>query len=347
MAIFFLKKRNPSTIAEGEGLVINKEWLKVNEKPVTPKEDVRPGDQTFLTFPEWYLVFSPEEQAAYFKNHTATTFPYMNHTSQIWHSYKVVNDQIKDNFEYNGGYHFMIWVIGSSASIEYSIKAWYETLVGRLTDTGTNETDEDKFYAKFTQDYTDFIKDRPWYEFDFKSRFFGLWNNTSFFGDHFLRKLERKYIYTSELFVKWGYGKLIGMGTKTVYEEALPTTVVLLDSLDHDSEVILKVLERRLDGSALVSLPRYDKFNMSACILAMEGYSFREIAGNNSAILLTIIVPTDKKITYENSQVVFTQPLATETGYKRVALTTRVTDLHKLLRQLQANAIPIEHIFDF
>src|SRR5260221_14367245 len=93
--IFFFKKRNPTTIAVGEGLVIKKEWLTQNKTPITPKNDCRPADQTFLTFPEWYLVFSPEEQSNYFKQYTASTFPFISHTAQIWESYKIVNDQIK------------------------------------------------------------------------------------------------------------------------------------------------------------------------------------------------------------------------------------------------------------
>ena len=31
----------------------------------TPVEDRRPPDQTFLTYPEWFLVFSPAEYAAH------------------------------------------------------------------------------------------------------------------------------------------------------------------------------------------------------------------------------------------------------------------------------------------
>lgn len=132
MSIFFFK-RQPSTIAAGKGLVIPKEWLVANKNPITPAKDVRPADQTFLTFPEWFLVFSPEEQANYFKQHTATTFPYMRHTSQIWKSYRIVNKQIKGNFPTNWGYHFMIWVIGVSTTVEYTAKSWYETIVGRLS----------------------------------------------------------------------------------------------------------------------------------------------------------------------------------------------------------------------
>lgn len=327
--IFFFKKRNPTTIAAGEGLVIKKEWLKQNNKPITPKNDCRPADQTFLTFPEWYLVFSPEEQAIYFKQHTTSTFPFMSHTAQIWESYKIVNNQIKDNFPTNTGYHFMIWVIGSSASVEYSIKTWYETIIGRITDTYDVKTEEDKFNATFTQDYVDFIKDRPWYEFDFKSRLKYLWTYTSFFGDNFFRKIERKYILTSELAVKYIYGKLIGLGTKTVYDEALPTTAVVLEN------------------DSLLYLPRYDKFANAVISLAENGYGFKEIAGNNSAILLTVLVPASIKIDFENIQTVFTQPISSDPATKRIALAIPVASLSELLLQLNNNKIKIEHVFDF
>src|SRR3954470_10792531 len=94
IGIFFFKRRNPTTIAVGDGLVVPKEWLLTKKRPITQAKDVRPADQTFLTYPEWFLVFSPEEQANYFKNHTATTFPFMSHVEEIWKSYKIVNDQI-------------------------------------------------------------------------------------------------------------------------------------------------------------------------------------------------------------------------------------------------------------
>ncbi len=344
--IFFYKQRNPATIAAGEGLVISRQWLVTNPHPVTPPNDVRPADQTFLTFPEWYLVFSPEEQAAYFKQHTATSFPFMSHTAQIWQSYKIVNEQIKNNFPPNKGYHFMIWVIGSSASVEYSIKALYETVIGRITDTHDVLTDEDRFNAIFTQDYVDFIKDKPWYEFNFKSRLAALWTSTSFFGDHFVRKAERKYILTSELLVKTIYGKLIGLGTKTVYDDALHTTTVLVDHLPANTEGI-NIIRQLPDSSALVSLPRYDKFNAAIQALAKTGCIFREIAGNTSAVLLTVLVSAGSSDTFHNTQTVFIQPLSSNLSRKRIALATPVKDLNRLLVQLNAKGITVEHIFDF
>ncbi len=345
-AIFFYKKRNPTTISIGKGLVINKDWLIRNKNPITPKDYNRPADQTFLTFPEWYLVFSPDEQATYFKNHTSSSFPYMSHVNQFWKSYKIINQQIKGNFPYNTGYHFMIWVIGISTTVEYALKALYETTIGRLTDTKEVLTEEDIFTAKFTQDYVDFIKDKPWYEFDFKSRLVSLWKNTSFFGQHFFRKLDRKYILSSELIVKFLYAKLIGLGTKTVYDAALPTTEVLVENIPQNDQK-LKIIKQYQDKSAIISLPRYDKFNAAIVELATKGIVFKEIAGNNSAILLSVLMPTSSNLVFENTQTVFIQPFATDPKMQRIAIAVPVKKLNKLLVKLDENNIKIEHIFDF
>ncbi len=344
--VFFYKKKD-ATIPMGNGLIVDKAWLQANKHPLTPAKDIRPADQTFLTFPEWYLVFSPEDQANYYKNTTATTFPYMVHTMQIWQSYHIVNDQIKENFPVNKGYHFMIWVIGTSASAEYTIKSWYETVIGRFTDTHEAITDEDKFNAQFTQDYVDFIKDHPWYEFDFKSRLRSLWVDNSFFGAHFLRKLERKYILTSELLVKTGYGKLIQAGTKTIYNEALPTTLVVVDSVPPANKGALSFTMLK-DGSGMIALPRYDKFNKAISNLAKAGFTFKEIAGNNSAILLTVFTDDDVVESFPCAKTLFVQCVIADPYHvKRTALVVPVKDLNNLLLYLDNHKIRIEHVFDY
>jgi hypothetical protein len=329
IAISVVKKKNHTTIAAGEGLVVSKEWLSINKDPKTPVADVRPADQTFLTFPEWYLVFSPEEQAQYYTHATSTTFPFTTHTAQIWESYKIVNDQIKDNFPRNDGYHLMIRVIGVSASVEYSVKAWYELVVGRLTDTTIPITDEDKFNAKFTREYVDFINDLPWYQFDFKSELKELWTATPFFGDHLLRKLERRYILTSELMVKYVYGKLIGFGTQQVYDEALLTTAVILEN------------------DSLVHLPRYNRFAAAATKLAAEGHSFKEIAGNTSAIMITILVNSSDSTRLDGTQEIFSQLISSDPQWKRVAIVVPVRDLNKVLLEIERKKVMVEHAFDY
>jgi hypothetical protein len=346
--LFLRKGRNPLTIPAGKGCVVPKEWLISNPQPVTPAEHIRPADQTFLTYPEWFLVHSPAEIADYAHSRTTTTFPYMAHVRQLWRSYGIMYDQIKESFPFNTGYHIMIWVIGVSTTIEYALKALYETVIGRLTDpaNGGVVTDEDKFNAQFTQDYVDFIRVRPWYEFDFTSRIPKLLGGTSFFGDHFFRKLERKYMLLTELLVKAGYGYLIKLGTKASYDEALPTTAVIIDKVPAAS-LPSAPAKTYPDGSALLMLPRYEAFHPAVSALVQQGVTFREIAGNNSALLLTLLGPESWQPASPDFRLVFTQPIVTKPGLKRVALVTTVDKLDQTIRYVNTQGVRIEHIYDY
>lgn len=304
-------------------------WLHSDTATCTPKADQRPADQTFLTFPEWYLVFSPEEQAHYLTKHTATDFPYLAHTYQIWESYHLVSSTIKGHYAPNPGYHFMIKVIGSSATVEYILKAIYEKVVGRITDTKIPLTEEDQFAAKFTDHYVCFIKGQPWYAFDFKKELHSLWTDIPLLGNHILRKAERRYFLTTELLVKWGYGKLISMGTKKIYDEALPTTSVCFAN------------------NQVIQLPRYDRFAPAIINYANSGWNVKEIAGNHSILLFTVIAPTQHQVMPKHCMTLFSQRLASDTTYTRRALVTQVSDLSEVCRQLTEQSVFVEHVFDY
>jgi hypothetical protein len=125
-AFIFFFGREPSTVYADHTGLREKSWLTNSSAPAIPPEHRRPPDQTFLTYPEWFLVFAPAEQAGFFENHTATKFPFMTHVCQIWGGYGAVYDQIRDNFPFNAGYHMMIVVIATSSTVEFGLKNVYE-----------------------------------------------------------------------------------------------------------------------------------------------------------------------------------------------------------------------------
>jgi hypothetical protein len=347
---FTVKNRKPSTVSAGKGLLIDKTWLATNQHPLTPQAAIRLPDQTFLTYPEWFLVFSPAEQADYFKTHTSTTFPYLKHVDQMWGGYGVVYDQIKGNFPFNTGYHVMIGVIAGSTTVEYGIKSFYETIIGRVTDANPNEemTTEDKFNADYEHSYVKFIEALPWYEYDFNHQLKSLWRNTPFSGPHLLRKLERRYYLTTELLVKSGYGWLIGLGTKSAYETASLQTAVVIDKLPAGLDTTgfvhnVKVLP---NGMVLANLPRYAEFNTAVSKLAKNGVGFTEIAGNKGAIMLTILTERPLNVT-GNYKALFTQPVFTKPGLSRIALVTTVKNISATIKTLLDDKVIIEHVYDY
>ena len=73
---------------------------------LTPKEHHRGPEQTYLTFPEWFLVFSPAEYAEYVKTEYPSDFPFWGHVRQFWQSYgAVARETTNDKYQFNGGYH--------------------------------------------------------------------------------------------------------------------------------------------------------------------------------------------------------------------------------------------------
>jgi hypothetical protein len=248
----------------------------------------------------------------------------------MWGGYGVMYDQIKGNFQFNTGYHVMIMVIAGSTTVEYSIKSFYETIIGRLTDTDPTEemTVEDKFNADYEYSYVKFIEALPWYEYDFNHELKTLWSNTSLSGPHLLRKLERRYYLTTELLIKSGYGWLIGFGTKSAYgTAALTTTVVLpqlpaeLNALDGD-----KYIKPLTGDKIVVDMPRYADFTPAVIKLARVNEGFIEIAGNKGAIMLTVL--NNKPLnSNSNYKVLFTQPIVTKPGLSRIAMVTTVGNL--------------------
>ena len=296
--------------------------------PLTPPEHRRPADQTFLTYPEWFLVFSPAEYADFVKTHPPDEFPFIGHVRQFWRGYYAVWNETRGKYPFNGGYHMMIVVIGTSTTLEYAIRSAYETVFGRLTElTSTHGmTAEDRYGARVAKEYVDFIRVYPWYEFDFVARLKGLWTSTGFLGPDMIRKWERKWWLTTEYGGKAIYGWMIRKATKAAYEEPLPTTAVVLS-----------------DGR-LVMLPRYEAFMPAAVKLAESGAEFREIAGNDKTILVSVLAPSG---TAASDRLLLRQPIITRPGTERLLMSVPIVNLSASLRHYSRAPYTIEHVFDF
>ena len=318
---------------------------------VTPPEHVRGVEQTFLTYPEWFLVFSPAEYATFIRHAPANEFPFLGHVGQFWSGYKAVFDKSRSmGHDLNPGYHLMVMVIGISTTVEYALRAVYEARFGALSQATTGApTAEDQLGAQVAQDYVDFIRVLPWYEFDFVRPLKALWTELPWTGPDMLRKWERRYALTTEYAIKAGYAKLIGLGTQTIYEPALLVTAVQLRPLPPPDPTWpdVKTLATAPDGTALVTVPRYDAFMHYAQALANRGADFREIAGNRSVILVSLIGGTGWRPQQGIDQVLFEQPILTQPGRQRVVATAKVPTLAQSLREWAAAGVQVEHIFDY
>ncbi|HLQ44342.1 MAG TPA: hypothetical protein VK137_06415 [Planctomycetaceae bacterium] len=313
----------------------------------TPAADCRAADQTFLTFPEWFLVYSPKEYAELIAERSPSEFPYLEHIGQFWQGYRAVSEATKDE-PFNGRYHEMIFVIGASTSFEYGLKWFYETTVGRVAElTSRPPTEEDRLAAKVAKDYVDFLDVEPWYRFDFVTPLRRVWTEP-WRGPNLLRKWERKYFLTTEYSAKVIYAWMIKRSTESAYGIQTSLTTVVVDHLPSPIPAELSGLKARetlADGHVLLDLPRYQALTAQAELLARHQINFVEIAGNRGPILVSAIVPTE--FDESGMTILAKQLILTQERKQRVLMTVPIADLSTRLRTLNQSGIHVEHVYDF
>ena len=308
----------------------------------------RPEASTYLTFPEWYLVFNPQEYGRFIAERRPSDFPYFASIGQFWCGYCEVYGIANKHYPFNAGDQLMEAVIGTSFSAEYAGKGAWENTIGRLAEwAGGTKTEEDAYAARVAQEYGSFVPTDPWYEFPFGNRLAGLWKGTSLFGPHLARKWERKTFLSLEYGIKALYAALIRLGTHAVYGVADTEIYAAVqdapESLFQDRRVRKK--KDLGNGCYLITLPHYQGFTDTAPSLARQGVQFVDLAGNGE-ILLTAIAPPGWKYDLSDGRLLFTMNMMTSAG-KRIAVQAPTRSLSKILNQLEAEKVELEHLFDY
>lgn len=243
----------------------------------------------------------------------------------------------------------MLWVIGSSYSIELILKGLYENTIGRLTEALTSDasTDEDRLIQNYHQQYADYVHIYPWYEFSFFSRLKEFWSENSLWGENAIRKWERKIFFSIDYLVKSAYSQIIKIGTKMSYEPEATTIYAVVQDGNKQLSRFSNVKILRTDQSVhLVLMPRYDDFKRLANSLAQTHIKFIEIAGNRKIFLTAIADKAADKV-LDAGEVVGLSNVPTDTTKERLLISASVASLTDLLATLQSRKIDVEHIFDY
>lgn len=302
-------------------------------EPGTPPENVRREESTYLTFPEWYIVYAARDEAAWLRRSPPSGFPYLRAVGQFWCGYSAVVDVTSTRYGFNSDNHLMLVLIGTSFTAEYAIRGLYEGTVGRATEAlGGWDTDVDRFAAELAAEYAAFMDQTPWYDFPFGDRLGALWALPGAGGSP-LRRWERRLSLSAQLAVKAGYGRAIGAAAGVVYSTENPTTVVLI--------------ERGASAPpGLVVLPRYAAFQPALLKLLRGGADPRAIAGNHE-LLLTLLAPASWRYGLAQGIVLFEQPLLVDPARKRLGVSVPVRGLRPIVAELERPGVEIEHVYDY
>jgi hypothetical protein len=321
--------------------------------PPVPPADIaryqRAEAFTYLTLPEWFIVYSTDEYARLVERRSPTDFPYFGSITQYWSFYGSACAVTRSRYPFEGSYHVMLGVIGASFTVENAIKGVYENTVGRLSAWFGRDTPEDAFAAKTAAEYGAFMHTVPWYEFPFGARIRRLWSDVPLWGPRPIRKLERRAVLTVEYAVKGAYGWLIGLASRRAYGAEDVKIHALVDgateAIFQDKRV--EKVRRTGDGAYFIRVPRYEAFTETTLALIDTGVRFVDVAGNND-MLVTVLVPAS----FDESRVpgvavVARLPILTDSQRHRLALSVPVTRLHEIVRALRAGGATIEHLYDY
>ncbi len=311
------------------------------EQAVWDKKDTIPNyarseDQTYLTLPEWYIVFSADEYACALKNGRPSQFPYFASIHQFWSIYDAVKAKTKAEYPYNFRYRLMINVIGTSYTAELFSKGVYENSIGRLTEwiAGDSAPAQNRKVEAFIQetavDYASFLKQTPWYRYPFFTKWKQFLHVHDGPGTSFIRRWERRFAFTAEMLFKSVYGKVIGYATGSTYApEDLHTYATA-------------VKDEKLQ---ILPITRYEAFTKDMPELVRQGVKFRDIAGNHR-IMMTVVAPANWKAGPEAEEF-YEWPILTNPGWKRIGLTVPVENLGAVIHDLDHQKIGIDHVFDY
>ncbi|HYN06862.1 MAG TPA: hypothetical protein VES67_05695 [Vicinamibacterales bacterium] len=304
---------------------------------------------TYLTLPEWLIVYSGDEYGQFIAHTGPSRFPYLRSVFQYWSGYRAVCQITKREYPFETGYHVMLGVIGASFTIEHVVKGLYEHTVGRVTEwLFTRDTPEDAYAVRTAQEYGTFMHTVPWYEFPFGARLAGLWKQTPAFGPHFVRKWERRFVLTAEYGSKAIYGWVIGTASGAAYGaedlqihawiENVPPAVF--------ADTRVQSVARVGETGHVVRMPRYEAFTTIALALHAQGVRFVNIAGNDE-ILVTAIGPAGRATDVSPARLASRMPLPTDRSRERLALRVPVASLHEVITRLLAAGVAIEHLYDY
>jgi hypothetical protein len=300
---------------------------------------------TYLTYPEWHIVFAYDGLAQALKNGDEHAFGYIDSITSFWSSACALTRVAGRHGGADWGTRSMIHTIGVSFTAEMLVKASYEETLGRATAwwRGPRKTPQDAVIASVAADYAAFLRQTPWYEYPFNRKAHDLWAPPVGFS---LRGWERRLGIGLEFQAKAVYAKVLA-GAVAATESAqlvIRSVVSGLDTAALGRISGVKVIGKRGDDVE-IETPRYDLFTQILTEIARQGGAIREIAGNDE-VMVSVTVRDGATAPISHGTVILRLKRDGIPG-ERLLVNVRMTDLAAFLRAYPRGEPGLEHVFDY
>ena len=312
---------------------------------ITKSEWQRAEANTYLTYPEWHIVYAYEGLAKVIKTGDEYQFPYVQSIGSFWSSFCTLNQEANRHGDAEFAHRATIHIIGVSFTIEMGMKALYEETVGRIAAfiRGNEKTPQDQVVAAKAEEFGAFLHQVPWYKFDFETANRDLWSApvTGF------RSWERRLAMGGEWKAKAAYAKAIGSLVAATGEAKLDIYSVVngLTITDLSAMKDVKIIQELPEG-ILINTPRYTIFSNLIVDIISKGGKVVEVAGNDEIMLSATAPAGSSRTELKNGRFLLGLP---RDGFddERVLINAKVADLNLLLPELVSHNILLEQLYDY
>lgn len=246
---------------------------------------------TYLTYPEWHIVYAYDGLAETLKTTDEYGFDYLRSIGGFWSSTCQMMRYADAHGGADGATRLMVHTIGVSFTLEMMMKAAYEETFGRLFAAvrGEEKTPQDLVARDMAVTYAAFLRQTPWYKFDF-----GQWRDTldAAPATNALRGWERRLALGGEWSAKIAYARAIAAGVAATGEAKLTIRSLVGDIPPTDLTTIPGVnLIKETPAGAVIETERYDAFTKIIAAITAKGGRFVEIAGNDDIMASVLVAP--------------------------------------------------------
>lgn len=309
---------------------------------ITDPDWQRAEARTYLTYPEWHIVYAYEGYAEVLKTDAPHSFPYLNAVTGFWSSLCALTKKADELGAAGSDAKLTIYTIGASFTLEMLFKAAYEETLGRIASWTSKTSPQDQVEADMAADYATFLQEIPWYKYDFDA-----WHAKLMAAQtDGLRSYERRIALGIEWKAKAAYARVIAKAAGAVGADEL-TMRVALRGIDASALAAFANVTpiSESDGIVIAEVPRYRSFTKLATQL-LQGESnaqFVEIAGNDDVLVSLYSGPNPADL--EVGDLISTTLRPGFDTAKRRLVALKITDLRRLLSTLKQDRL--EHIYDY
>jgi len=300
---------------------------------------------TYLTYPEWHIVYAYDGLAHALKTGDEYAFDYVPSIARFWRAACALTRVAGQHGGADWDTRSMIHTIGVSFTAEMLAKAAYEETIGRATAwlRGERKTPQDFVVAAMAADYAGFLRQTPWYMYPFPSEARKLWAAPV---EQWVRGWERRLGIGLEFQAKAAYAKVIAGAVAATGEAPLVIRTVVsgLDARMLAGISGVKVIGQR-QGGFEIETPRYDLFTGILVEIARRGGSIREIAGNDE-VMVSLTVRDDSPVAVQPGTILLRMKRDGIAG-ERLLVNVKMSELAAFLKAYPRGDPGLEHVFDY